>query len=269
MSAPSTATLIRRLQADWENLVSSREAAQALARWGTIEPVLRDWRDLDHLRAAVHHRADPARSDEILSALVRLAAITGHGDRLAARVVLQLLVPGAVKLHLSFAARTHDLPGSESAVFAHLAILIRTYPWQRRTRHTAANLLLDCKQRLLRGHRGGWSEVPVGLHFEPERETASTDRAHGRIELDDLLSWARRHGVLTELEAKLLVANRVDDIPITALAERYGRSRSRLFQIRAAAEDRLRLALTATGADPASPTGRVGLPERLEALSSA
>src|SRR5690606_40009859 len=82
----------------------------------------------------------------ILAALVRLAAVTGHGDQFAARMVLQLLVPGAIRLARSLAAHGGDLAAIEAAVFAELAILIRTYPWQRRPRSTAANLLLDCRQ---------------------------------------------------------------------------------------------------------------------------
>lgn len=260
MSASRTANLIRRLQTDWEHLVGSRAATEALARWGTLEPVLCGFTDLDQLRAAVHDRADPARSDQILSALVRLAAVTGHGDEIAARVVLQLLLPGATRLHLSHAARTRDLPDSESAVFAHLSILIRTYPWQRRTRHTAANLLLDCRQRLTRSRRNQ-PEVPVGLNLDHDTTSATTDHNDDMLDLHDLLGWARRGGVLNDLEAKLLVANRVNDIPINILAQRYGRSRSSLFQIRAAAEQRLRQALTS---DPS----RIGPHRRLQALSS-
>lgn len=262
MSVSSTANLIRRLQADWEHLVESRAAAQALIRWGTLEPALRGWRNLDELRAAVHDRTDPARSDQILSALVRLAAVTGHSDELAARVVLQLLVPGAIRLHLSNAARTRDLLDSESAVFAHLAILIRTYPWQRRTRHTAANLLLDCRQRLSRSRRRNQPEVPVGLNLDHDSGRATTDRSDDMLELYDLLHWARRQGVLNELEVELLVANRVKDIPIDTLAKQYGRSRSSLFQIRAAAERRLRQALT-------TEPHRAGRDRQLKALSSA
>lgn len=258
MSAP--ANLIRRLEIDWDHLVGSRAAAEALARWGTVEPALAGFADLNELRAVVHHRGDPAGSDRILSALVRLAAVTGHGDLLAARVVLQLLLPGAIRLHLSHAARTRNLPDSEAAVFSHLSILIRTYPWQRRTRHTAANLLLDCRQRLTRTRQ--YSEVPVGLTLEPDHATASPDRNDDMLELHDLINWARRREVLNELEAKLLIANRVADIPINVLAKRYGRSRSSLFQIRAAAEQRLRAALAA---DPSL----VGPRPQVEALSSA
>ena len=90
----------------------------------------------------------------------------------------------------------------------------------------------------------------------------ATDHNDDMLELHDLITWARRRQVLNDLEARLLIANRVADIPINVLAKRYGRSRSSLFQIRAAAEQRLRAAL-------ASDPTRIGRRRQLEALSSA
>lgn len=245
MSTPRS-TLPHQLDTEWERLRASPAATAALDRWGRTEPALAGFDDLDRLRAAVHDRGDPAGSDRILSALVRLAAVTGHGDLLAARVVLQLLLPGAIRLARSLAGATGDLTAVEAAVFAELTILIRTYPWQRRPRSTAANLLLDCRQRLSRGYARTRPEVSVGLRLgevQPDRQTSS---ARGWLEppdalaLKDLLWWARRRGVLDPFETRLLVASHVQDIPMTELATRFGRSRSSLFMIRASAEERLR-----------------------------
>src|SRR5690606_17263358 len=84
---PSTAGLLARLDSEWRHLAHSRATAAVLRSWGTREPALAGWADLDELRAAVHHRADPVRADRLLAALVRLAAVDGHDDRLAARTV--------------------------------------------------------------------------------------------------------------------------------------------------------------------------------------
>ena len=234
--------LAHRLDAEWEHLRRSPQAAAALARWGDLEPALAGWPDLDRLAAAVQDRADPAGSDRILAALVRLAAVTGHGDQFAARMVLQLLVPGAIRLARSLAAHGGDLAAIEAAVFAELAILIRTYPWQRRPRSTAANLLLDCRQRLVRGYRRTRPEVSVGLELgETHPGTGAADS--DPLALKDLLWWAHRHGVLDPFEAQLLVASHVQQIPMTELASKLGRSRSSLFMIRSSAEKRLRHAL--------------------------
>lgn len=241
-------SLTHRLDVEWEHLRRSPQAADALARWGQVEPALAGWPDLDRLAAAVQDRSDPAGCDRILAALVRLAAVTGHGDQFAARMVLQLLVPGAIRLARSLAAHGGDLATIEAAVFAELAILIRTYPWQRRPRSTAANLLLDCRQRLVRGYQRTRAEVSVGLELGESHAGAAAD-GDDPLALKDLLWWAHRHGVLDPFEAQLLVASHVQQIPMTELASKLGRSRSSLFMIRSSAEKRLRRALDRQGSD--------------------
>lgn len=240
---PSGASLAGRLQAEWEALVSSPAADRALAGWGRTEPALAGWSDLESLRATCHDPSDPARSDAILAALVRLAAVDGHGDVLAARVVLQLLVPGALRLVRKLAPRYGgDVPATEAAVFAELVVLIRTYPWRRRPSRTAANLLLDCRQRLTRSMQRSHREQLAGL-VPQEAETACT-MDEGALAVGHLLWWACRRGVLHRWEAELLFASHVAEIPMQRLQDRFGRKRSSLFADRAAAEQRLRRALT-------------------------
>jgi hypothetical protein len=250
MSSATPASLTRRLDTEWQHLVTSTAATAALARWRHLEPAIDGWADLEALRTAVHDRANLERGDRILAALVRLAAVSGHGDLLAARVVLQLLVPGAIRLGQSLAPMIGDPATSEAAVFAELTILIRTYPWQRRPRRIAANLLLDCRQRLIRHHPRVRPEISAGLSLHDTfPEVADSDE---RLALHDLLWWARRRGILSRFEAQLLVASHVADIPMNQLAARFGRSRSTLFTIRASAEERLRRALTGSPASPAA-----------------
>lgn len=242
-NTPPPVHLPTRLDMEWQHLVAAPATAAALTRWRRIEPELAPYTDLETLRAAVHDRSDPDRSDRILSALVRLAATSGHGETLAARVVLQLLIPGAVQLGRRLSTLFGDYATSEAVVFAELAILIRTYPWQRRPRRIAANLLLDCRQRLLRSHHRHHAEVSAGLILQDPASTA--DHCEEEYALHDLLRWARRQGVINKLEAQLLVANHVAEVPMHQLTATFGRSRSTLFAIRSAAEQRLRHALTA------------------------
>ena len=257
MSPATPVSLTHRLDAEWRHLATSPTATAALARWGHLEPAIDGWADLDDLRTAVHDRTDLELGDRLLAALVRLAAVTGHGDVLAARVVLQLLVPGAIRLGQSLTAMIGDPATSEAAVFAELTILIRTYPWQRRPRRIAANLLLDCRQRLIRYQNRSRAEISAGLalHDTPATATHAAD-SDDRLALHDLLWWARRRGILSRFEAQLLVASHVADIPMNQLATRFGRSRSTLFTIRASAEERLRKALTAGPAPSAPPRPR-------------
>jgi hypothetical protein len=239
------ASLTHRLDAEWRHLVSSPATAQALVRWSRLEPAIESLSDLEQLRATVHDRTNIERGDSILAALVRLGAVSGHGDLLAARVVLQLLVPGAIRLAQSLAPMVGDQATSEAVVFAELTILIRTYPWERRPRRIAANLLLDCRQRLVRSHDRTRPEISAGLSLYDAN--AATD-GDNRSALPDVLWWAHRRGILSRFETQLLFASHVADIPMNQLVSRFGRSRSTLFTIRASAEARLRQALTANPA---------------------
>jgi hypothetical protein len=240
--------LAKRMEDDWQLLVGSSRARAALAMWAGREPALAGYVDLAELRAVTEDRRGKARSDEILAALARLAAHDGGDDELAARVLLQLLLCGAVRLAQRIGAVTGDQVEAEANVLAELTVLIRTYPWQRRPRRIAANLLLDCQQRLSRAARRHRGEVPAGL--EPPLPAGEADLAAGReaderVEVIDLFLWARRQGVLSAEEALLLAANRVDEIPVRQLTARLGRSATALFDLRTAAEGRLRAALLA------------------------
>lgn len=231
-----------RLDAEWQALVEAPATAQALARWRRLEQPLQEIDDLPQLRRLVHDRTQLDRADRVLAALVRLAAVTGHDDLLATRVVLQLMAPGGMRLAKGLRNLTGDPVSAESLVFGELTIQIRTYPWRRRPKRVAANLLLDTRQRLLRAHHRTRAEVTVGL--DPLAESGAADEQSGWLELDDLLQWAHRRGVLSWFEVQLLVASHVADIPINRLTKLFGRSRSTLFSIRASAEDRLRRALS-------------------------
>lgn len=244
-------SLLTRLHEEWDHLATAPATIRALRRWAHTEPVLAGWPDLHALCATVHDRSRPERADQILAALVRHAAADSHHDRLAARVVLQLLIPGAVQLARGLAPLLGDTATAQATVFSELAIGIATYPWRRRPRRIAANLLLDCRQRICRRQRRHRYESAAGLHPDREQpDSATVDRAEGSIAVQELLTWARRAQVIDEFESRLLLASRVQDIPMQRLADALGRSRSGLFATRSAAERRLRHALAAaTDAD--------------------
>jgi hypothetical protein len=238
--------LVRRMEAEWQALVASRIATASLTRWALSYPALAGYADLAAVRAATEDRTDKARSDAILAALVRLAARDGGDDATATRVLLQLLLSGAVRLVQRITAVTGDPVEAEADVLAELTALIRTYPWRRRPRRIAANLLLDCQQHLSRAARRGRGDVPVGLTpIEDGPDLSAGQEADERVEVIDLFLWAQRHGVLTAEEALLLAAHRVDEIPVRQLTTRLGRSATGLFVLRSNAERRLRDALAA------------------------
>lgn len=237
--------LVRRMQDEWQALTAAGATAAALARWAHAYPALAGYADLTAVQVATEDRCDKTRSDAILAALARLAARDGDDDMLAVRVLLQLLLPGAIRLAQRITAVTGDPVEAETDVLAELTAQIRTYPWRRRPRRIAANLLLDCQQQLTRAARRHCGDVPVGLQpiCEDEPDLGAGREADERVEVIDLFVWAQTRGVLNAEEALLLAAHRVDEIPVRRLTDRLGRSATHLFVLRNNAEARLRDAL--------------------------
>jgi hypothetical protein len=87
-------TIFAELDHDWATLVESATATTALRRWQRDEPALAPFSAMTELVAAAHRRGAPAECDRILVALARRAG----SDGLAARTLLQLLLPGAKAL---------------------------------------------------------------------------------------------------------------------------------------------------------------------------
>jgi hypothetical protein len=87
-----------------------------------------------------------------------------------------------------------------TVVVGELTCQIRRYPWRRRTRAHAINLLLNTKQALLRGElRAGQPSQPQVLLVDPHDpafrhlDTARPDNED--IDVVDLLLWAGGHGI--------------------------------------------------------------------------
>lgn len=198
------------------------------------------------MRAAVHDRDNLEYGDQLLAALVRLAAHTGHNDLLAARVVLQLLLPGAIRLSNSLSWMA-DRPTSQALVLGELTAQIRTYPWQRRPRRIAANLLLDTRQKLTRAYHRTYREVPAGLdpqlHLHSGSGVGDDEAYQARIAVLELLRWARRSRILCTEEVRVLFGLYVCNLPPGEVAAAIGRSRSTLYAIRQRAEAKLRQAV--------------------------
>lgn len=79
------------LDQEWRQFSDSCGARAALQRWRRVEPALAG---LDTVEDVLALRRDPHRADEVLGALVSRSA----RDQAAARVVLQALMPGLVRL---------------------------------------------------------------------------------------------------------------------------------------------------------------------------
>ncbi len=220
-----------RLAGSWDRLLDRLVAQGAARRWGRLEPAFTGPVCLRQLMADLGRGGDPHRADEVLGALVRLAAADGHDDPDAVLLLLHLLSDGAIAL----AARLSDLTGDVlGLVVGELTVQIRAFPWRRRTRAYAANLLLDTKTALwreLRPHRTrtcpGAGEVLVDP-TDARRVAGLFDRSvpdgDGDLDLLDLLIWAKRTGVVDAEDLALL------------LHVEHAREQGGAAQLRAAAE---------------------------------
>jgi len=259
----TTQTLFALLDADWATLAPT----PLPARWRD-DPALAAHDTLADLVAVTERRADPAASDRILAALVRRAGdddADDVADDLAARTLLQMLLPGAKALARRL-LWLGDPAERAAAVVACLYEQIRTYPFRRRPARVAANLLGDTRQRLLHAARtsagsGGVTELSLEDLAEqgglPEPATA-TALATGlepspAEELLALLAWAVDDGHLTGAQARLIGQSRIADTPCEELGAAAGLGAHSLRRRRQRAEHALmhaaRAAAGGTGAE--------------------
>lgn len=209
-------TIFDHLDAEWLRISRARAARDALRRWAMEDDAFAGHSDLVAL-AAAHVTAHPGDADRTLAGLARRAPT----DRLAARVMLQLLLPGCRAL-----TQVVPLAGAEpeeraAAVVAAAFGRIRTYPIERRPARIALNVMLDTRKTLCarRSH-----VVEVSMTAEELREIDSADvgwptAAH---ELLDVLIDAVEGGRLDRSSAQLIALTRIGDRSCREIAERYG-----------------------------------------------
>ncbi len=206
---------------EWERLRTSPEAAAGLVRWASRPGwlALPSSARLDGLDGVVQYvQRDERTARERDEVLLHLLAQCQAGDRLAGRVVLQVMLPKAIRLARSTAAHPDWSGGPDEAgaeVVAALWVAIATYPLERRPGRVTGNLALDTLAIVQRGHTGSsWQvrrqrEEPradVLLLAELAQVDLGTDDPTGPAdaELCVLLAWGVRAGVLQLHEAQML-----------------------------------------------------------------
>jgi hypothetical protein len=167
---------------------------------------------LEDVVAVTAAGTDRTRSDEVIGALVRMAAVDGGGEADAVLLVLHLLSPGVAAMAARYAGLCPDLM---AAIVSELAARIVSFPWRRRHRAVAANLLLDTRSSILRelcprrmrGSRDG-EDIPVDPDeaFWGTRDLPVPGPGQDEdVDLGDLLAWAAREGVACREDLRLLV----------------------------------------------------------------
>ena len=197
------------LDLEWSRLARSTAALASLERWRHAEPALGGYSGLDDVVAS---RLEPTAAPAVSAALARLAPVDG----VAARTLLQMLVPGLVRL----AAATRDGHEALDHVLAIAWERIRTYPLSRHG-SVAANVLLDVRKRYLRERKDDRSAIGEGA--VPQHEDARSPEAVV-VERDLIrqIAWARREGLVTAKELSAIVRTRLhgEAVAEAAAAER-------------------------------------------------
>ncbi|MFD8690729.1 hypothetical protein [Streptomyces sp. NPDC059651] len=133
------------LDAEWA-LVCADSAGGALVRGWISEAGVAGAgdlpQDLGELVAHLAARRDRAFNDRWLIAVLERAAGEGREAQLAARVIVQAMMPGMVRLTQSLLTPQRDFDDVAQVVVGCLYVVARTFPLRRR-RRVAANLVLE------------------------------------------------------------------------------------------------------------------------------
>ncbi len=199
-SVPSRCPLAVRLQREWLALSQRRAVVRRAHSWG----LGLSFSSLDDLLAATGHRAVGATApveelpaEVVLAGLVRAA----RTDDLAARVLLQRLLPGLVAAARRWERRHGTATDAFDEVVAAAWVVVREYPYERRPHHLVANLLRDAEYHaFIRPRRRLVVHVPVAT----DRLDRPVD--HERLDpLRELADVVACTPLLTAHEHELLV----------------------------------------------------------------
>ncbi len=220
---------LSELDREWRELCRSTTSDSAVARWTETEPLLAGMPSLNAVLA--ERRDDPEAAPAILSALARLAA-TQH---LAARTLLQALVPGIVRMASTTCS---DDPSAIDELVSLAWERIRTYPTSR-PGPVAANVLRDVRKRY-REHRAIEAPDGLGPDMAPYGiEPSAEDVVLGRSAIGDLFA-AERDGVIDGVALGLILRTRVDGVSLELAANEQQSTVRQANCIRWRAERRLR-----------------------------
>lgn len=223
------------LYQEWAGLALAPTTTATLRRWGSEDPNLAGLATMAELEEAAHYRADPGRSNDILFALARRSG----NDALAARTLLQLMLPGLYALTRR-CRRLGTFDDRASMVLATAFERIRTYPLSRPGR-VATNIMLDTMRRVYDAAR---TQDRLDDHDRLDDEAPGPAQSD-TSELLELLAWARQRGHLSADAAALVALVRVVEVPVTELVGRFGTDPQSIRRRRQRAEGRLREAVLA------------------------
>jgi hypothetical protein len=177
------------LEREWRTLRTRPDAVARARSWGVTDGAFSDLDGL--LRLAGFGAAHTASGNEVLRRLARL----GRHDELAARVVLQRVLPG---LLATVARRRRSPDGAFEELVGAAWVTIRASRTRWDHEQVAANIVRDAAYRAFTApfRRRSASEIAVDPHTLEEKP-AVCQLSPGE-ELATLLAEARAEGVSTE-----------------------------------------------------------------------
>jgi DNA-directed RNA polymerase specialized sigma24 family protein len=205
--------VLRRMDGEWEALQHDPAALGACRRWSDGSEVLRGCGTPAEVLARV-----PDAPDAVLLLLLR-EAVTGDG--VAARVVLQALLPKAVLM-----SATDPVAGVDDYLAA-LWCAVATYPVRRRPTSVAANLALDTLKAVRRevGPRPDLSMPPQLVLQVAERRPSSvvgTAPSTRGPYVEEVLARAYEHGLVDPPTRAVLRSVYAEGLPGALAARRHG-----------------------------------------------
>jgi excisionase family DNA binding protein len=197
-----------QLEREWAVVASDMMAFRSLRAWAVAVPGLDGFASLAELVATVSHMGDPDRSCRLLANLLVIA----DGDDLAARAVLQAIVPGlrqAAKRRWLW--QTGGGPWGSADDIAAEAVsagwaAIRLRAGQRHDR-PAAVIVRAVEGHLRQTHAAWRREAARGAALPPGREPSQSGEDAARsveAQAAALITGAVRAGVLNQMDARLV-----------------------------------------------------------------
>ncbi|MGW9212341.1 hypothetical protein ACWGR4_35925 [Embleya sp. NPDC055664] len=181
---------------EWDGLAYGVRGGDALAAWAREFGVLGAYGDLAALQRGISSAA-PGAQDALLIALLALA---DSGDALAGRVLVQQMLPHAVRLASARRVVGQSFDDAVGHVLGCLYEVIRAYPYRRRTGRVAANLACDTLHRVVYGTGSGRrARVALVLTPDPAADTgasAAFPAVEARLDTGAALVRAVRLGVI-------------------------------------------------------------------------
>lgn len=188
---PSASTLSARLDQEWGRLCRRPGVDAAIAAWDVLPAGAPPLRGLDDLLQRSGYRGRPSpEADDLLRRLVERAA---H-DTLAARVVLQRILPGLLGIVRAEQRRCAAVDAFD-VLLAEAWLSIINYPTATRPTDVAARLLHDARHRAFTNPRRRRRLVETPLPPERLAEAADPDDRSPFEELTTVLRGARDAGL--------------------------------------------------------------------------